>query len=318
MVKYYTANTGESGWAVNSSYRDLMAGGDDVMMTGPSYTVTALGKTTQYAPFKRDDEFYYCHDSTGKDALYTDGITGCAAVVYFYRQGTTITLVAMGHINCGKFERANKGPYSLAKVRAFTAFDAVDVVVAHGSAGKYTACHEYVMGDGVKSANILDYFDPLIKDYAANKDGWIGRHMWGSPTVADTTAAQPEATTKCKCFLTTATCASLGLDEDCADLRDMRRFRDQVLARMPGGPAEIEAYYRIAPRLVAAIDASADPLRTYRALYAGWIAPAVAAIRAGANHQAYARYRRMIEMLMARYPDAAEGIVPFTHRSGGG
>ena len=306
MVKSYTANTGESGWAVNTSYRDLLAGGDDVMTTGPSYTVTTFGKTVQYVPFLRDDNFYYCHDSTGKDALYTDGIKGCAAVVYFYRQGTTITLVAMGHINCGVFSKANKGPYALARTRAFTTFDAVDVVIAHGSEGAYFYCHKYVMEDGVNSANILDYFDPLITDYAANDAGWIGRQLWGTTTAATTPVAQQqEATTKCKCFLTTATCVSLGLGDDCADLRDLRRFRDQVLARMPGGPAEIEAYYRLAPRLVAAIDASADPRRTYRALYAEWIAPAVVAIRAGANQQAYDRYRRMVEMLMARYPDAA-------------
>jgi len=302
MVKYYNASTAESGWDIDKDYRGLMTGLDNAVLTGASYKV----KLTRplYAPFLRDDEFYFCQPGSDKQTVFTDGISGCAAVVYFYRLGTAITLAAMGHINCGKFEHADKGPFALARKNAFVDFDAIDVVIAHGSSEKYTACLEYVVKDGVDQANVLDYFDPLIKDFAATASGCIGRCQWG--VVSHTPEPEIEKKRRRKCFLTTAACISLGLSDDCAELNDMRRFRDDVLSRMPGGLADIEAYYRIAPRLVAAIDASPDADRIYRDLYSDWIAPVLADIRAGANRRALERYRRMVDSLVSRYPAAME------------
>ncbi len=52
--------------------------------------------------------------------------------------------------------------------------------------------------------------------------------------------AQQFADEKCTppeggCFITTACCEVLGLDEDCFELRALRRYRDRVLASRPGG-----------------------------------------------------------------------------------
>ena len=37
------------------------------------------------------------------------------------------------------------------------------------------------------------------------------------------------------CFITTACCETLGLADDCFELRTLRRYRDEVLAKQPGG-----------------------------------------------------------------------------------
>ncbi len=56
---------------------------------------------------------------------------------------------------------------------------------------------------------------------------------------ADNTCTPPEG----GCFITTACCEVLGLDDDCFELRTLRRYRDQVLAARPGGDADIARYY---------------------------------------------------------------------------
>ena len=48
-----------------------------------------------------------------------------------------------------------------------------------------------------------------------------------------------ECTSPEGCFITTACCDVLGLDDDCFELRTLRRYRDDVLAKQPGGAALI-------------------------------------------------------------------------------
>jgi hypothetical protein len=58
---------------------------------------------------------------------------------------------------------------------------------------------------------------------------------------------------KCEepCFMTTACCGEIGLADNCFELTAMRRFRDEGLARMPGGGSEIARYYEVAPEILA-------------------------------------------------------------------
>ena len=73
---------------------------------------------------------------------------------------------------------------------------------------------------------------------------------------ADQKCTSPEG----GCFITTACCETLGLDDDCFELAVLRRYRDQVLAKRPGGKADIARYYELAPLILARI-----PERTRRA-----------------------------------------------------
>ena len=58
------------------------------------------------------------------------------------------------------------------------------------------------------------------------------------------------------CFIATATCATLGLPEDCEELMLLRWFRDSVMLPTEEGRRAVARYYDIAPHAVAAIDAS--------------------------------------------------------------
>jgi hypothetical protein len=99
------------------------------------------------------------------------------------------------------------------------------------------------------------------------------------------------------CFITTACCEALGLDDDCFELRALRRYRDDVLAKRPGGAGEIAAYYQLAPLILARLPREAREMRL-RSLYARYILPAALAATLGLNALAYRLYARMLDELV--------------------
>ena len=108
-------------------------------------------------------------------------------------------------------------------------------------------------------------------------------------------------------FITTACCEALGLDEDCFELRTLRRYRDRVLAKRPGGVADIAAYYELAPLILARLPREARQMRL-RSVYARYILPAALAARLGLNTLAYQLYVRMLnELARAFAPKEGKG-----------
>jgi hypothetical protein len=98
------------------------------------------------------------------------------------------------------------------------------------------------------------------------------------------------------CFITTACCEVLGLDDDCFELRTLRRYRDEVLANQAGGKAAITRYYAQAPRLLAQLPAISRNRRLL-SVYARFVLPAAIAARLGLDALAYRLYVRMMSAL---------------------
>jgi hypothetical protein len=98
------------------------------------------------------------------------------------------------------------------------------------------------------------------------------------------------------CFITSACCDLLGLDDDCFELRALRRYRDAVLAKRPGGREVIARYYAEAPFILARLPAEARAPRLLRA-YTRFILPAAIAARLGFAALAYRLYARMMQEL---------------------
>jgi hypothetical protein len=100
------------------------------------------------------------------------------------------------------------------------------------------------------------------------------------------------------CFITTACCEVLGLGDDCFELRALRRYRDDVLAKRPGGAALITRYYTLAPVILARLRArSGNPAGALLSVYARFVLPAALAARLGLNALAYRLYVRMLNEL---------------------
>lgn len=105
------------------------------------------------------------------------------------------------------------------------------------------------------------------------------------------------------CFLTEACCAEVGLADDCFELAALRRYRDRVLARRPGGAAEIGLYYALAPVLLRALgheQRKRDLLR----LYFTHILPCAVLAACGLNGAAHRRYVSMMVCLCERLAPA--------------
>lgn len=92
------------------------------------------------------------------------------------------------------------------------------------------------------------------------------------------------------CYLTSACVEAMGLADDCMELTTLRTFRDNWLAKQPGGREEIEEYYRIAPGIVDAMHAAPNCGEVLRNLYGAMIVPCVKEIAAGRMENARKLY----------------------------
>jgi hypothetical protein len=110
---------------------------------------------------------------------------------------------------------------------------------------------------------------------------------------ADQKCTPPEGA----CFITTATCGVLGLDDGCFELTALRRYRDRVLAKRPGGEAEIARYYELAPLILARLSGQRKRTRLL-SLYWCYILPAALAAHLGFDALAYRLYRHMVDGLV--------------------
>ena len=112
------------------------------------------------------------------------------------------------------------------------------------------------------------------------------------------TPTQPQE--KVDCFITTACTVARGLPDDCHELTTLRRFRDEYVRAQPGGLLLIRDYYRVAPRIVAAISGRDDAQRIFDGLFEV-VQGCVRAIEDDAAEEALDRYGAMVLGLRHRY-----------------
>lgn len=69
------------------------------------------------------------------------------------------------------------------------------------------------------------------------------------------------------CFLTSACVEYMQKADDCEELTTLRNFRDTYVKNSVGGEALIDEYYKIAPNIVAKINASDKKEEYYQSIY---------------------------------------------------
>lgn len=110
-----------------------------------------------------------------------------------------------------------------------------------------------------------------------------------------------------QCFLTTACCDLMGLDDDCFELRSLRAFRDRALPSLPGGTRDIALYYETAPGLLAAMRRAGSE-RALLGYYLSHILPCAVLARVGLNAATQWLYRDLMRRLEARYMPGAVSL----------
>ncbi len=107
-----------------------------------------------------------------------------------------------------------------------------------------------------------------------------------------------ECTSAEGCLITTACCEVLGLDDDCFELRTLRRYRDEVLSKMPDGALQIAHYYALAPSVLNRLRTMhPNPEGVLLSVYARFVLPAALAAWLGFNGLAYRLYSDMLKAL---------------------
>lgn len=99
------------------------------------------------------------------------------------------------------------------------------------------------------------------------------------------------------CFFTTAAVGTLGMADDCWELRTLRAFRDGPLAHTVRGHALVAQYYAQAPRLVDGINRRTDAARIWLCHYWSHVLPCAILARLGFNALAVKHYRDLFARL---------------------
>ena len=102
------------------------------------------------------------------------------------------------------------------------------------------------------------------------------------------------------CFLTSACVAARGLPDDCEELTQLRRFRDEILMKTEEGRKLVGEYKRIAPAIVRQIKRSPERETIYASIYKT-IRLCMADLVDKAYERATERYRTMVCALNERF-----------------
>jgi hypothetical protein len=165
--------------------------------------------------------------------------------------------------------------------------------------------HNEGQKDGSKASGfdeIAENFNPFTSpEYKEGFRHGVEQQSHSNPdkesSSSDSGGSESGGSSSSICFLSTACTAALGLPDDCLELRTLREFRDEYVAVMPRGAAELTAYYELAPRVVRTIDAAQDPVELYGKIYEFIVHPCVQLIEEGLLEAAFKLYKRRTHQL---------------------
>jgi hypothetical protein len=103
------------------------------------------------------------------------------------------------------------------------------------------------------------------------------------------------------CYISTATCLTLGKPDDCLELNTIRTFRDRWLSEQKDGLKIISEYYIVAPQIVKEIDSRANPKEIYERIWDKYLKTFFDLIISDNNDDALLIYLRMVNELKIKY-----------------
>lgn len=136
----------------------------------------------------------------------------------------------------------------------------------------------------------------VVPDYNHDVRG-IGAKPAGAPSQSS------------QCFLTTACCELVGLDDDCFELTALRRFRDQVMLADAAGRRDVAQYYKTAPVILTEMRRRGETERL-RGLYFGFVLPCAILATLGFERLTRRLYSRMMWRPQPVTPDERPPAAP--------
>jgi hypothetical protein len=257
----------------------------------------------------------HARTSVGEAVSVVQLITCCAVFYCYMLDGQTTDVVAFhspaGGLNLSRGER--NGQFGNAKSEAafykINRYDEVKLIIAMGpdTANYGDPTREARVNKALRENPVFRLCDAFAENasfvyehatygiFGVNGLGHIGELGGTGIQRTPQPAHEPESTTKCRCYLSTAIMLALGKPDDCTELMMLRRFRDTYMALTPQRREEVAHYYRTAPALVARINNRLDSERIYEDIYRMHLVRALSALRAGQLLLAHHIYRTMAD-----------------------
>lgn len=142
--------------------------------------------------------------------------------------------------------------------------------------------------------------------------GWIQsnevKQSYSSSRSYSSSSSSSYSSSKSWCFLTTATCIALGKEDNCDEVLNYKKYRDEHLRFDDDGRDLIVEYYRIAPRIVKKIDAEPNAKALYLQLYNQYIKVGYDYLQKNDLVNAKKIYIEMVKNLCKKY-----NVVPFQY-----
>lgn len=116
----------------------------------------------------------------------------------------------------------------------------------------------------------------------------------------------PKKGKKGRCYITTACCEAMRLDDNCEILNNLRWLRDHFIRTLPGGPTLIKRYYDTAPHILEKMT-----LQDLKELFRQAIKPASDLVKEGKHQEALELYKKTLQDLASKYlsPNGAPTII---------
>ncbi|HBJ1649203.1 GTPase family protein [Clostridium botulinum] len=103
------------------------------------------------------------------------------------------------------------------------------------------------------------------------------------------------------CYITTATCKEFNKSDDCYELTQFRRFRDEWLLLQSDGKSLIKKYYKDAPIIVEKIDLLDNHKEVYKEINDKYLKPCLSMIENNEFAECKELYTNMVNTLSDKY-----------------
>lgn len=103
------------------------------------------------------------------------------------------------------------------------------------------------------------------------------------------------------CYITTATCEEFGKPDDCYELTQFRKFRDEWLLLQDDGKMLIQKYYNDAPKIVEEINSQENHKEIYHNINENYLKPCLLMIEREEFEECKNLYSEMVNKLSEEY-----------------
>lgn len=145
----------------------------------------------------------------------------------------------------------------------------------------------YYYYDGGYCCSLKKSMDQYKYDYSVDSD-WVHKYCW-SYDHEDCPFRKTQDSSGC--YLTSACVHSVGLPDDCVELKTLRGFRDSYMKQSEEMRGDIAQYYSTAPKIVEKINQDNNSINIWKRIYEELVKPSVEYIKIGKYENAYLLYK---------------------------